>query len=273
MKFQRSKFLSRRIRYYSNATCEFSPAVYKILRSGDIELNPGYVPNGGSSISSMRPRRQLRTSNWKEFYANARSIVNKPAKLQLELAKNPADIVVLTETHLDCSISNAEVLGNDYTVFRKERFGSRARHGGSVLIATKKGMFESMREYHDSPSELFFVDIVTDDNKKLTIGAIYRPPNSDLKPLEDLRTCLSSVATTDLLITGDFNLSGIDWTTNQPTKASEHHNLLSDIIQDNFLYQLVDEPTRENNILDLVLTTKIDLINNLEVGEPLLLLL
>ena len=31
---------------------------------------------------------------------------------------------------------------------------------------------------------------------------------------------------------------------------------------------MVDEPTRENNILDLVLTTNIDLINNLEVGKP-----
>ena len=31
---------------------------------------------------------------------------------------------------------------------------------------------------------------------------------------------------------------------------------------------MVDEPTRENNILDLVLTANSDLINNLEVGEP-----
>ena len=31
---------------------------------------------------------------------------------------------------------------------------------------------------------------------------------------------------------------------------------------------MVDETTRENNILDLVLTTNIDLINNLEVGAP-----
>ena len=55
---------------------------------------------------------------------------------------------------------------------------------------------------------------------------------------------------------------------NHPTKLSEHHYLLSDIIQDNFLYQMVDEPTCENNIFDLVLTTNSDLINNLEVGEP-----
>ena len=71
-----------------------------------------------------------------------------------------------------------------------------------------------------------------------------------------------------MIIIGDFNLSEFDWTTNQPTKYSEHHVLLSDIIQDNFLQQLVDKSTRENNTLDLVLTTNIDLISDLEVGEP-----
>ena len=41
------------------------------------------------------------------------------------------------------------------------------------------------------------------------------------------RSCLSSITTTDLLITGDFHLSEFDWTTNHPKKSSEHHHLLS----------------------------------------------
>ena len=88
---QRSKFLLRRISYYSNASCAFNPAVYKILCSGDVETNPGYVPE-----CTMRPQRQGHTSKLKVFYTNARSIVNKVAKLQLELANSQADIVVLT---------------------------------------------------------------------------------------------------------------------------------------------------------------------------------
>ena len=38
------KVLSRRIKYYKNASCTFNPAVYKIRCSGDVETNPGYVP-------------------------------------------------------------------------------------------------------------------------------------------------------------------------------------------------------------------------------------
>ena len=114
---QRSKFLSRHIKYYSNASCTFNPAVYKILCSSDVETNPGYVPE-----CSTRPQRQGHTSKLKVFYTNAASIVNKVAKLQLELANSQAGIIVLTETHLDCSISDGEVLCSDYTVSERPRW-------------------------------------------------------------------------------------------------------------------------------------------------------
>ena len=145
--------------------------------SGDVEINPGYVFE-----CTIRPQRQDYTSKLKVFYTNARSIVNKVAKLQVELANSQADIVVLTETRLDCSISSEEVIGSDFIVYRKDCAGNGARHGGGVLIATKKGMITSIREHQDLPSELLFVDIITDDEKKLTIGTFY----SDLKPLEDV---------------------------------------------------------------------------------------
>jgi hypothetical protein len=43
------------------------------------------------------------------FYRNARSIVNKVNKLDLEIANGSYDNIVLTETHLDSSIGNAEI--------------------------------------------------------------------------------------------------------------------------------------------------------------------
>lgn len=41
-----------------------------------------------------------------------------------------------------------------------------------------------------------------------------------------------------------------------------------DILLDNFMLQLVLEPTRGKNILHLVITTNEGLIRNLQVGEP-----
>lgn len=51
-------------------------------------------------------------------------------------------------------------------------------------------------------------------------------------------------------------------------KQSDAYTLLMNAVQDNFLTQLITEPTRESNILDLVLTTSPDLIDHLLVGEP-----
>ncbi len=42
-----------------------------------------------------------------------------------------------------------------------------------------------------------------------------------------------------------------------------------EFIDDNFLTQLVTEPTRENSILDLVIASQDHLINNVIVGEHL----
>ena len=104
-------------------------------------------------------------------------------------------------------------------------------------------------------------------NRSERRGVFYRPSNSNLKVLQDLQNSLSNI-TTDTILIGDFNLSEFDWANNRSLRCSEHHTLLLDIIQDNFLHQLVDEPTRDQNILDLVLTINVDLIDNVVVGEP-----
>ncbi|KAF2359920.1 Endonuclease/exonuclease/phosphatase [Trinorchestia longiramus] len=61
---------------------------------------------------------------------------------------------------------------------------------------------------------------------------------------------------------GDFNLPHINWTTRQSQAPGSK---LIDLINTNSLQQHVNEPTRENNILDLVMTTSDLSINGLEV--------
>ena len=187
--------------------------------------------------------------------------------MDLELSKRPFDIIVLTETHLDNSISDAELFPENCTVLRRD--GSQnGRQGGGILIATSDFLNVSPRDDLLCDSELLFVDFHSSSRKTLTLGVSYRPPDSNLKPLEDLQSALNNLSTPELVLIGDFNLSKFDWTKNTPLPGSEPHMLLTDIIQDNFLSQPVDQPTREGNILDLVLTSNEDLIDNLYVGEP-----
>ena len=98
--------------------------------------------------------------------------------------------------------------------------------------------------------------------------AFYRPPNNDPKPLEDLQVALQELSTNELILLGDFNLPEIHWLNNRVLQQSDIYTLMMDIVHDNFLTQLINEPTRDSNILDLVLTTSPDLVNYLFIGEP-----
>ena len=73
-----------------------------------------------------------------------------------------------------------------------------------------------------------------------------------------------------LLIGGDFNFPGWDWQTATPTLKPRApypglHNDFHDLINDHDLEQLVWEPTREDNTLDLYLTNCPQLIPRTEV--------
>ena len=57
---------------------------------------------------------------------------------------------------------------------------------------------------------------------------------------------------------GDFNLPNIDWTLQRPTPAPG--NKLMELLADNNLTQNVHETTRQNNIVDLVISTEEELI-------------
>ena len=107
---------------------------------GDIHPNPGQDVCINNDNNEERKRNRASMSKISVFYSNARSIVNKIAKLQLELAKMQTDIVVLTETYPNDSILNEEIFGTDYRVYRKDRSAKTARHGGGVWIAVKKSI-------------------------------------------------------------------------------------------------------------------------------------
>ena len=79
-------------------------------------------------------------------YANSRSdvcllrqlkeLVNKIDQLQLEIATYQYDLMVSTETHLDCSILDSGLFPSIYTVFRRDR-SQNGRRGGGILIAVR----------------------------------------------------------------------------------------------------------------------------------------
>lgn len=80
---------------------------------------------------------------------------------------------------------------------------------------------------------------------------------SDEESLTNLETSLIRACTirnATLLIAGDFNFSGWDWKSKTLKSRTTHtslHQKFSEILDNNGLTQLVEEPTRKTSTLDL----------------------
>ena len=68
-----------------------------------------------------------------------------------------------------------------------------------------------------------------------------------------------------VLIMGDFNLPGIDWVQEQGKGRADEHFLV--LVQDYFLTQFVDKPTRGSEVLDLLFNNDPNMVEEVEVGE------
>ena len=84
---------------------------------------------------------------------------------------------------------------------------------------------------------------------------------------DKIHNAISEVSKGDCTIMGDFNHGNIKWDTLQSTGVEDQTFLC--IVQDNFLTQHVLEPTRSARILDIVLSSQKEFVDNVVIQEPL----
>ena len=182
---------------------------------------------------------------------NARSVVSKRFDLSAFVLACDFDVVAITETFLDNSIHDSHIVPPGYTVFRKDR----NRHGGGVLLLIRDSLNASLRPDLDDQCEVLWVSIPT-KSSAILFGVFYRCPHAPLSTLEALRSSVCSAVTHNqpVILCGDFNLPHIDWDTTSPSARAPAASMLCDIVSDCFLVQLVSASTRQDSILDLVLT-------------------
>ena len=218
---------------------------------------------------SQRSNRPFKIVN-----LNLQSINNKKAEVLLMLERDNPDIVVGTETWLKPEVSNAEIFPSCYTIYRKDR----ADGYGGVILAVKTDFVSELINLptDDNDIEAVFAKITLTNDSKVIIGAVYRPTNNDLTYAEKLTTHIHHVLRKHPKavnwILGDFNLPDIDW----QTRTVDGHQYLKSINEtflelcfNNQLDQIVTEPTRGENILDIFFTNRPSLINKCKIRPGL----
>ena len=120
--------------------------------------------------------------------------------------------------------------------------------------------------------EIIAVDVCVRQIKHRLI-VVYRPPHSEpidklyAVKLVNILSSLSLVAW-PVFIGGDFNCPGINWGLLK-APADNIQDLFLDFILSNGFSQLVNEPTRQGNILDLVLCNEPLLITSVDILSPI----
>ena len=172
----------------------------------------------------------------------------------------------ITETWLKGYITDAQVQVKNYTVFRSDR--DIRKNGGALLYVHNSYIVSDCRVFGDQYCNGIMLKI---DDLNCLAATIYRPPecptNSFRRVLDEMQAFLEDKQeeNCEVYVTGDFNLPHLDWSTMTISNTlgktgKESAMMLLDFMSKNFLSQVIHQPTRGNNILDLVLTNRTHLI-------------
>ena len=206
------------------------------------------------------------SSTLKCLLTNSRSIVNKMEDLvQIVTEENP-DLIFITETWGNENIPNAELKLDAYELLRLDRISTR---GGGCIIHYKSHLNITVEEtlLGARGTESLYCKI-KGHHSEILLGVIYNSPANSQEEENNIHEVIREACGKyrSVVIVGDFNHRSIDWNT---MHAEREGQPFLDTIQDCFLNQKVDEPTRGENVLDLVLTNNDNLIDNVIVKEPL----
>ncbi len=96
--------------------------------------------------------------------------------------ENP-DIILASETHIDSTFKNAEILPQSYDAYRKDR----DIHGGGAMIAFKQDLILEEIPLVNSNCELVLAKLKVVGSPTLYLGSYYRQPNHEQTKLLALR--------------------------------------------------------------------------------------
>ncbi|KAK4831824.1 hypothetical protein QYF61_019347 [Mycteria americana] len=215
---------------------------------------------GCSSMKETRTTAQLKC-----LYTNARSMGNKQEELEAIVHQENYDMVAIMETWWDDS-HNWSAAMDGYKLFRRDR---RGRRGGGVALYVRECLDSLELDDGDDRVECLWVRIRGKANKAdIVVGVCYRPPNQDEQTDELFYKQLGEASRSlALVLVGDFNLPDVCWKYNTAERKQSRRFL--ERVADNFLTQLVSEPTREGARLDLLFTNREGLVSHVMVGGHL----
>lgn len=177
------------------------------------------------------------------------------------------DIIGIAETFLVKDVMQAEISIDGFTSYRKDRNSFKEGKAGGVLLYVKNEINSyEYSELNILKSESVWCRVKTAGNENINIGVCYRSQAAEDDEVKELFKAIETASNEQVMIMGDFNYPKINWET---FECDSYGVLFRDLLLDNYLFQNVRDPTRENNILDLVISSDVNLVTEVNVLEHL----
>ncbi|XP_068531176.1 uncharacterized protein [Anas acuta] len=219
------------------------------------------------SSSCIPPGVTAPAASLKCLYTNARSMGNKQDELEICVRSRGHDLGTITETWWDSSHDwNAVMEG--YVLFRKGRLGKR---GGWAALYVREQLECTQLQLGESEGQVesLWVRIKGWAGMGDTVaGVYYRSPDQEEEVDEAFyEQLLVASRSQALVLMGNFSYPDICWVSDSARHKQSKGFLQS--VEDNFLMQVVEEPTRQRVLLDLVLSNRDGLVSDVKVGGSL----
>ncbi|WAR18624.1 hypothetical protein MAR_000462, partial [Mya arenaria] len=220
---------------------------------------------------TQNPHIKRFASKLKFLLVNCQSIVKKKHEFHNLLSDQNPDIVAGTESWPTADHYSSEIFPESlgYTVFRRDR---KSGKGGGVFILVKNNLIPSVQPNLNTYCEILWIKLEITGSKPIYISSFYKPHELDIDSIYELEKSLllAQKLKGQKIILGDFNLSKLSWDTeNNPIlQAGYNHAVYDkflDILSDFNLTQMVNEYTREGNILDLLLLSNPTLVQSVNI--------
>ena len=242
-------------RFSSSTPCSpFSPSSPSTVTIGQADVSARVVSSSSCSAGSHRFSMSSRgySQSVRFWSVNARKLLRRKAELEARLANAEVDLLFVQETWLSEEVEDISIAGY-YLVGRLDRaMGPKRGFGGIAIFARVALTSVALLEYVDAAERMYCV-------LHTHIGAIllanwYRPPDDDGSSMNNLLAELRRLRCefVGTILLGDINVHHRKWLrfSNDNTTIGER---LHDICHEAGLKQVVNEPTRGDYLLDLVL--------------------
>ncbi|CAC5398267.1 unnamed protein product [Mytilus coruscus] len=266
--------------YYEPLTHEISfesvsSSIFSPLKTSSPRLKTQSSTTNNSKNYSNKSRTQSNSifnvnekRNMRILTVNCRSIKDKTSVFKAAVNYITPDIMFGTESWLRGekpgktstkeAMKSSKVFTDDYTAHRNDR----GTLGGESLSWSTKASYQ-LNSSLVTNCEIESVKIHL-EGKKLLIGSFYMP-HRNMKCLDKLEKSLQMTANTntDSMLTGDFNCPDINWESMSVPNISSDKEIQTkrmEITASFLLTQIHEQPTREDNLLGIVLTTNPSLV-------------